>query len=405
MTMRRQRTIGATRAVFPLAAMAALLGLAPGPAHAQTPPGTVEVRAGEGRLQPSGSPGHEGHQCYTRDGSIDTGKIRYGLRYCACWDPSHGGGAAPVEGYIGMPEPNACNWYHSGFLRLVVNGQDLGSTKLSDLYASETGERGSLTMLWKSPQGPVRVRFLALPNDDRLFCELALDPTEEVTALQVALLCYPSFFTAWEHRDGMRRVTTAAREEVQGKTLEAKPAEEWWLAYTDDVFDPAKLGEAAGGCGLLFDPKQIRAATVGIGSYAVNTTLVVDPTVRTIRLVFWDFNKRPNAEAIQALRQGADGTLGLLRRLDFAPLAVTSFDLAARVAAVAAELKNVTDPKDFPARFEALNRKLEPLLTSARQARAASQAASVETEKSIADLMGEYATLEWELKFHVLLND
>jgi hypothetical protein len=133
--------------------------------------------------------------------------VRFGLRYCACWDPVHGGQAVPLEGYIGMPEPNACNWYHSGFLRLIINGQDIGTTKLADMYAGETGERASITMLWKTPQGPVRVRFLGLPTDDRLFCELALDPTVEVTSLQVALNCYPSFFTAAYHRDGWRRVT------------------------------------------------------------------------------------------------------------------------------------------------------------------------------------------------------
>jgi len=371
----------------------------------QAAPPTVSATVSEGATHTINIPPHENHQHYERSGVLDTGRIRYGLRYCACWDPSHGDQAVPLEGYIGMPEPNACNWYHSGFLRLVIDGQDIGSTKISDMYAGESGHRGSITMLWKAPVATVRARFVALPDDDRLFCELGVDPTGDVTSLQIALNCYPSFFTAAYHRDGWRRVTTTAREVVQGTTLEAKPADEWWLACTDDVFDPPKDDAAAGGCGLLYDPTQVQSAVAVLGSYNVATNLTINPVVRAIRLVFWDFNKRPNAEAIKSMRAGAEGTLKTLREMDFTPLAVTSFDLAARSAAVAAALKKVTNPGDFPARFEALHHRLEPLLTQARQAKAESRAIPVEVEKAIAEQMKAYDALEWELRFYVLLND
>jgi len=385
------------------AATQALLPSGAGAAEERGVPRTVSATVGGGTTQVTSYPGHEGHQYYERTGVLDTGKVRYAVKYCSCWDPSHGGQAAPLEGYVGMPEPNACNWYHSGFLRVIINGQDIGSTKISDMYAGESGARGSITMLFNAPQATVRIRFLALPDDDRLFCEIGLEPTGEVTSLQIALNSYPSFFTAYLHRDGWRKVTTATREGEQGSTLELKPAEEWWIACTDDVFDPPKDEAAAGGCGLLLDPDQIQAAAVTIGSYNVAPTLAVDPAVRTVRLVFSDFNKRPNAEAIKEMRAGADSTLKLLRNMDFTPQAVTSFDLAARSATVAAELRKVTDPADFPARFEALHHKLEPLLAEARKARAEGRPIPVEIEKAVAEQMKAYSDLEWELRFHVLL--
>ncbi len=402
--MRAEPRMMAVCLAFLCAAAGALLQ-APVRALAQAAPPTVSASVSEGATHAINIPPHENHQYYERTGVLDTGKIRYAVKYCSCWDPSHGEQASPLEGYIGMPEPNACNWYHSGFMRVVINGQDIGSTKLSDMYAGESGERGAVTMLWKAPIATVRVRFVALPDDDRLFCEIGLDPTAPVTALQIALNCYPSFFTAAYHRDGWRRVTTATRSVEQGAKLEAKPADEWWLAYTDDVFDPPKDDAAAGGCGLLFDPQQVQAATAVLGSYNVATDLALDPAVRAIRLVFWDLNKRPNAEAIKSVSATADATLKQLREMDFAPLAVSSFDLAARSAAVASELKKVTQPGDFPARFEVLHRQLGPLLVQARQAKAEGRAIPVEVEKALAEQMKAYDALQWELRFYVLLND
>lgn len=374
-------------------------------AMAQDAPLEVLVQVGEGRTRTTQSPDHEGHTIFTRDGWIDTGKVRYGIRYTACYDASHEEAAGILEGYIGMPEPAACNWYHSGFLQVAINGTDIGTNRIGDMYASERGERGSITMLWNTPQGVVRIRFLALPDDDRLFCEIGVDPAVEVASLQLGLRCYPSFFTSHYHRDGWRRVRTPTREAEQGDELQLQPAADWWLAFTDDVFDPAKEGDSAGGCAVLFDPEQIESGAVQLGSYAVTGSLSVRPDRRNVRLIFWDFNKRPNDGAVAGLRKSAEGSLAMLRETDFAPLAVSSLDLAKRSAAAAAQLKKVTDPADFPTRFQTLDRQLTILLADAGTARAEGRPVPVETEKAILNAVEAYEKLEWELKFHVLLSD
>ena len=387
-------------------AVAALLVAVPAVGmQAEDGPREVLVDVGEGKTRKTGSPGHEGHDIFSQDGGIDTGKVRYGVRYTGCYDESHGEAAGILEGYIGMPEPASCNWYHSGFLQIAINGTDIGTTRLADMYAGEDGQRGSITMLWNTPQGAVRVRFLGLPDDDRLFCEIGLDPAVEVTGLQLGLKCYPSFFTSHYHRDGWRRVTTPTHEAEQGTRLQVQPADDWWLAFTDDVFDPAKEADSWGGCAVLFDPEQIAGGSVQLGSYAVTGSLSVHPDRRNVRLIFWDFNKRPNAEAIKQLRESADESLATLRGMDFTPLTVTSFNLAERSAAVAAELKKVTDPADFPARFETLQRQLTSLFAEVRQAKAEGRPIAAETEKAIADNVRTYEKAEWELKLHVLLSD
>jgi hypothetical protein len=365
----------------------------------------VLVHLGEGRTRQTQSPDHKGHGIFTRDGWIDTGEIRYGIRYTACYDESHGEAAGILEGYIGMPEPAACNWYHSGFLQVAINGADIGTTRIGDMYVSETGQRGSITMLWNAPQGAVRLRFLALPDDDRLFCEIGLDPAVEVTDVRLSLKCYPSFFTSHYNRAGWRRVTTPTHEAEQDSELQLQPADDWWLAFTDDVFDPAKEADSAGGCAVLFDPDQILGGAVQLGSYAVTGSLSVRPDQRSVRLIFSDFNKRPNGPALKSLRESAGESLTALREMDFAPLVIGSFDLAKRSAAAAAELKKVTDPADFPTRFEALNRQLAALLAEARNARAEGKPIPVETEKAILGAVEAYEKLDWELKFHVLLSD
>jgi len=387
-------------------AVAALLAAVPAAGvQAEDAPREVLVHVGEGTTRETGSPGHEGHGIFSQDGWIDTGRVRYGVRYTNCYDESHGEAAGILEGYIGMPEPAACNWYHSGFLQIAINGTDIGTTRLADMYASEDGQRGSITLSWKTPQGAVRVRFLGLPDDDRLFCEIGLDPAVEVTGLQLGLKCYPSFFTSHYHRDGWRRATTAEREVEQGTTLDIQPTEEWWLAFTDDVFDPAKEAESWGGCAVLVDPEQIAGGSVQLGSYAVTGSLSVDPAQRNVRLIFWDFSKRPNAEAIKQLRESAAESLATLREMDFTPLTVTSFNLAERSAGVAAELKKVTDPADFPARFETLQRQLTALFAEVRQAKAEGRPIPAETERAIAEGVRTYERAEWELKLHVLLSD
>ncbi|HIE09266.1 MAG TPA: hypothetical protein EYP65_05400, partial [Armatimonadetes bacterium] len=115
------------------------------------------------RVATTGYLRHEGHKFAQQTVVLDTGRIRYAVKYCSCIDPAHKGRAAPLEGYIGMPMPTSENWYHSGFLFVRLNGVDIGTYKVKAVRVVETGERGAVDICWEAEPGFVRVRFLALP--------------------------------------------------------------------------------------------------------------------------------------------------------------------------------------------------------------------------------------------------
>jgi hypothetical protein len=61
-------------------------------------------------------------------------KLRYAIKYSVRLDADHGDRILPSEGYLGMPLPSSCNWYHSGFMFILLDGDDIGArTPLSSM--------------------------------------------------------------------------------------------------------------------------------------------------------------------------------------------------------------------------------------------------------------------------------
>jgi hypothetical protein len=236
--------------------------------------------------------------------TFNLGKSRYRIRYGAVVDPSQPGKAFPSEGYVGMPAPCSCNWYHGGFLFVRVNGQDVGRTKLHAGVVAETGSRAIADLVWDAKPARVRVRLAGLPGDDKLLCEIALEPKEAIKDLRVQLRCYPSFFTAWHKRDGDRKIRTPAATLNQGQRVELPAAKHWYAVYNDTVFDVAR-GEGDGPCAALFSPEAVRTVKFDVGSYGVGTELVCRPDARSIRLAVWDFKKVTNEAALASFRRSA----------------------------------------------------------------------------------------------------
>ena len=262
---------------------------------------------------------HPGHRFTSRTANFSFGGIPYSISYQACVDPAHGGKASPLEGYIGMPQPAACNWYHSGFLFVVLDGRDIGGTPLSSMLVAESGKRAILDMVWHDPAADVRARFLGLPGRDCLFCEVAVEPRQEMKSLALRLRCYPSFFTAYHKREGARRVQTPAVLVKQGEKPAPLPAKDnGWAVYYDEVFDVAK-GEGEGPCAVLVLPEAASEISIAPGGYSVETQITCPPQTRRIRMAFWDFKGRTNAEALARLRDGADAVRKELAALDFTP--------------------------------------------------------------------------------------
>ena len=287
-------------------------------------------------------PGHEGHKFAQQTVVLDTGRVRYAVKYCSDIDPSLGEGRAwPTEGYIGMPMPTSENWYHSGFLFVRFNGVDIGSYRVKAVRVVETGERGAVDFFWDAEPGLVRVRFLALPGDDKILCEVAIQPRGELRSFSLLLRAYPSYFTAWHKVRGRRTLITAKRVAHEGKRgptkVEIGPDENW-LLLCDEVFDPAK-GKGRGPCAVLFLPEQISKGTVELTNYPVTVRLNVKRGVRAVRLALWEFPDTPNEEALSRLRASAPKAVELLRKISFLPRPL--LDAASKVEEARALLRRL----------------------------------------------------------------
>ena len=365
-------------------------------------PPSVAVSLSELGHHPSDVPPHVGHDCVNQSGSLSTGAITYGLQYTACWDKAHDSGSGYLEGYIGMPQPSAANWYHSGFLGLKINGADLGAARLSDFWVAEQGQRGNLKMYWDSPQAGVTVSFVALAGDDRLFCGITLNPRQEIKTLSLRLQSYPSYFTYYNKRQGDRKLTTASATYGQedGRQQALSPAEQWWLAFTDTIFDPAR-GEGDGGCAVLFLPEQVLGAKATVGSYACPVELEYKPQTRVIRLCLWDFNRRGNEESLTRLRAALGPTRELLGGLQFAPLALTEYDVTASLTAARTPLAPLVGSAELLARLEA---QAAELLALQRQVREGLSPTPATAEKTLAQKLAAFEEALWAARFFVLLN-
>ncbi len=237
------------------------------------------------------------------------------------------GKVVPIEGYIGMPRPSSCNWYHGGFLSISINGQDIGTTPLTSMMGVESGERAVVDLVWETEQADVRVRFLGLPGQDYLATEITIDPKQEITRIAIALRCYPSFFTAHHKRDGARRIKTPSALIEQGNKTTLPAPDNWWAVYYDEVFDVAN-GEGDGPCAVLMPPGEASEISFDPGSYAVSTSITYPPQTRTIHLAFWDFTGATNAEALTRVETGAEHVGRMLVETDYRPRTVQEFNVA-----------------------------------------------------------------------------
>lgn len=364
--------------------------------------GSVTVSVGQLSHRKSDVPPHVGHDCVNQQASLDTGAIKYGLQYTACWDPSHENGTGFLEGYLGMPLPTGANWYAGGFLGLKINGVDLGATRLSELWASEKGARGNLKLFWDTPQAGVTVSFVALPGDDRLFCGITLNPKTEIKSLSLRLMTYPSYFTYWNKRDGNRQLLTATQTypQAEGKPVTLDPAAQWWFSLYDTIFDPAK-GEGDGGGAACFVPEQLASLKVTVNSYGCPIEAELKPATRVIRLCLWDFDKHGNEESLTKLKAATGPTLELLKGMEFAPLALTQFEAAPKLTAAQEQLGKLPGSAALLAKLQAQAAEVQTLQKQVREGLSPTPAAS---EKALQEKLAAFEQLLWDVKFFVLLN-
>ena len=335
-----------------------------------------------------------GKQSAEQSFTFDLGR-RYRVKYRVVVDPAQPDKVATGEGAVGLPTPCSCNWYHSGFLFVRINGKSIGKVRLRDGYVCETGQRAIADLVWDTPEAAVRLRFAGLPRDDKLFCEIAIDPKVEVKELAIKLRCYPSFFTAHHKRKGDRKIKTPAATFNQGQNVKLPAAEHWYGAYYDTIFDVAK-GEGEGPCAMMFVPEPVKELRFNVGSYAVDTNLICKPDARTVRLALWEFPKVVNADVLAAFDKQADAWQQQLKTLDFTPTIVSTFDAKAELAALAKLAAPAEVRKKLGAKADEYRKRIEAIAASG-------DTPGILQQTDLLTFVAAYREFVWELKLAGLL--
>jgi len=340
-----------------------------------------------------------GHQILTRNISLQNAHYKYSFKYSGCQDPSHQGEHPSSEGNFGMPAPSSCNWYHSGFLNIDINGKDVVRQDLQEMRVLESGARGGFQVVWAHPQAEVGLRVMLLPGANHVLCQLKWQPRPgaEIKNVRLGLRCYPSFFTAARQRRGERHVKTPRTDQQEPSTLQLAPGEDIWLLYYDAIFDVAK-GEGEGPCAALLEQTPLLSGRVAIGDYAVMTYLDLKPEAGAFRFALYDFAGRTNAEAEAYLQAHGQEDWARLLALDFRPQPVRELQLPNLKAEVAQLLEEAKEDGS------ALKPKIEALL---QQMEALSQKAQHEdwqAEADLAELWRNSQDLLWRLRIFALLN-
>lgn len=304
-----------------------------------------------GRIGPGAPPHTIGLERHEQTLTMDTGVKQYGLRYVAAYDEKRPGVAIPGEGYLGMPQPASCNWYHGGFFDLQINGQSIGTTPVHSVTGRSSGERGIADFVFDTPMAIVRVRFVALAGQDALYCQALLEPKGEVKSARVVLRCYPSAFVS----NAERHVMTPTRDLTQGEKAELDLAQEWWLLYYDRIYDAGYVSPThtgAGPCAALWPASQANKVSFTVGGYGIDTVMDLKPQLRDFRFVFFDYKGTKNEAAQADLRGRATGLLQQLATFSFADPSVAGFPLQQKQEEIRQVLAAMPDEQEAAANYQ-----------------------------------------------------
>lgn len=395
--MNANRRIGAV-----LAAAACMSGGAGG--SAQTEPGRV-IFLDRGRdervIDSPTAPEHvRGLTGVSHQMDLDSGKVVYGLRYCAAVDPRRAEGALPGEGYIGMALPSKCNWYYGGFLDLQIDGRAVGTTRLHSLSGRADGPAGHVDFIFDTTQAVVRIRFSVKAGDDALFAQVLMEPKAPIKSIRLVTRCYPSAFSA----DAERHVLTSVRALEKGRTVDLDLACENWLFFMDRLLDKGvhiAPHTGVGPCALLWAGGQTVRGGIGVGNYGIDTRFDLDPARRDFRFVFFDYAGRSNAVAEADLRGRADALQRELAAFAFTDPRVTGWSPAERRAEVLALLAKARDVGEIARRYEQWTAKLAAALPRIR----AADAGSILAEAEASDIVTEWEKGLPELRLRAILGE
>ena len=190
-----------------------------------------------------------------------------------------------------------------GLLDVTVGSKGLAGVPPT-MTCGRTGAVGQVRFRWEHDQGLVEATFIMLPDDDRLFAEVAVTPRGPAEKLAVSLCCWPF---------GDFRVRTNSRNSpplIYGKPHRLPEGDPTAL-FTDPAFDPTGK-ESLGTCGLTYFPGETRSVTAK-RTFPLFLTLRLPPPEegKTAYLHFslWELLHRRGEDAWKYLAEREGDTL------------------------------------------------------------------------------------------------
>ena len=208
---------------------------------------------------------------------------------------------------LGMTEPSQANWYFQGFFNWYFDGEALHNRPAVMRVLRSGGQDGVVEYVWDTPKVRAVLRFALQSNSDKLLLYGTYEAKQPVQESWLKLTCYPTGFA--EPRQ--RAVTTAGGTTTPGETVSLDLARQHWVLYEDTT--PQRPGSGPAGL-IVGTPDAFAAITIPVGSYGIDTKLVLKPGAQSFALGFYDYPTLPDGEQARAYyRASADADAGQLQ--------------------------------------------------------------------------------------------
>ena len=213
----------------------------------------------------------------------------------------------------------APGWYSGGFLKIIINGKSVYA-KTSTMDIIEKDDYGALEFSWSFDVGRAKAVFTAQKDDDRIYCQITLDPQGEIKSFQVVFFALPGHYgTNTYGSNKLDRWCSTAENNWQNLTDGPGPRafdtkEANWLLFYDSQSN--ERGTAA----VLFDPEQVRTGRqFFIGELISGVEFTIEPRFTSAHFVIWGFpDDYKTAEmAYGYLNENSDKMLKELKRFKF----------------------------------------------------------------------------------------
>jgi hypothetical protein len=186
-----------------------------------------------------------------------------------------------------------------GLLDVTIDGKGLAGQPVA-LTAGRTGSVGRVHVRWPH----VEALFVMLPDDDRLFVEVAITPAAAAKEIAVSLCCWPTGKFRARTASGLSSKLGYGRAVTLSKGART-------VLFTDPAVDPTGR-RAQGHCALTYFPERVGPASV---KRTFPLFVTIRPPIPTqgktayVHVVLWEMLGRRGDQAWRYLAEREANTL------------------------------------------------------------------------------------------------